>query len=432
MRRFNAYAMQNNRLIFVLLAIALVLTVILVWAGSGNKRHSWRVTYSARSKEPYGTFVLHDLLGRQFPGNKLTDVRDSLQQVLPTTDEGANYLLLGPGAVLAYEEQERLLDFVAAGNTALLALELPPLELLQDMAQRSCNSYEGQWVDPFSHTDSIIRVNLNHLGLRFEHPLRMVFHRSGESDVFEWHFFSDDFFCTADTRITPLSEVADVSGVNLVEVAHGKGRFYLFTTPVLLTNYFVLQDQGRRYAEGVLSYLQEGPVYWDNVSRLNFDPPSRSRGNQPRLQSDSPLSYVLSQPALAWAWYVLVGLGLLYLLFGARRRQAIVPIWEAHTNTSLAFIRTIGWLYFQRSSHLALTGQAIKLFRGYVLERYGLSQGEDDALYHRQVAAKAGVDEALVREILTLYATFEKQKRVDDLQLSVFNRRLETFYRNAK
>lgn len=424
--------MQNNRLILILLGVALALTVLLVWNGSDRQRHSWRVTYNPESKQPYGAFVLHDLLGRQFPGSKLTDLRDSLQLALPTADENANYILMGPGALLAEAEQERLLAFVAAGNTALLALELPPQELLEAITQRSCGTYNNEWREPFYHTDSVIGVNLNNPALRFKQPLRLVFHRAGRADVFDWQFFTDDFFCEADTRATPLGEVADVSGVNFVQLTYGEGRFFLFTTPVLLANYFVLQEGGRRYAEGVLSYLQEGPVYWDKVNRLNFPERERPKGNHPWLQSDSPLSYVLSQPPLAWAWYLLVGLGGLYLLFGARRRQAIVPVWEPNTNTSLEFIRTIGWLYFQRGSHLALTRQAVRLFRGYVLERYGLAQGEDAALYHRQVAAKAGVDETLVREILQLSATFEKQQRVTDVQLGVFNRRLETFYRNAK
>lgn len=425
---------HNQRLALIVMLLSAVVLAGVLWAtNSRPKRFNWRTTYRVESKEPYGTFVLHKLL-ENYPGDRpLVDLRDSLAKELPLNTTQANYIFVGEGIYLTPSDLDHLIRFVSAGNTAMLSLDVPPTALLLRLSDYPCQ-FNEQNLELSVHWDSVSRVNFKHPDLRFDQALPMVFHAKGKTAPHGWSYFDSDYFCRDEQKLIPLG-IMQGKGINLVRVDFGQGYLYLHTQPILLTNYFVLKPQGRQYAEALLSHLMPGPIYWDEYNRISNRMANQMNSpgnNRPHLQSDSPLSYVLSQPPLAWAWYLLLSVGLLFLLFGAKRRQAVIPIVEPHTNTSLEFINTIGWLYFHRSSHFQLAGQAMKLFRGYVRERYGIALHDDAAQYSRQVAAKAGVDESLVKDILQLHATFEQHKRTDELQLTVFNRRLEDFYRQSK
>ncbi len=76
-------------------------------------------------------------------------------------------------------------------------------------------------------------------------------------------------------------------------------------------------------------------IFWDTKSNTAYN------------EVNSPLRFILSEPSLRSAWRLgIVGL-LLFVLFMAKRRQRIVPVKTALTNTSVAFAKTIGNLYYQ-------------------------------------------------------------------------------------
>lgn len=133
----------------------------------------------------------------------------------------------------------------------------------------------------------------------------------------------------------------------------------------------MLHESGLAYAEKVFAHLADAPIYWDVSSRTSeqiarrLNEPSyqpRNRG----LSAKGPMQYVLSQPSLAWAWYLTLIMSLLYLLFRAKREQKVIPVLAEKKNTSLAFVTTIGRLYFLQNQHKDLIMKKMQFF----FERY--------------------------------------------------------------
>ena len=80
--------------------------------------------------------------------------------------------------------------------------------------------------------------------------------------------------------------------------------------------------------------------------------------------------YIFTQPALTWAYYlVLIGL-LFYALFAGKRTQRVIPVVEPPRNTSLEFAQTVGRLYFQQGDHDNLARKKIQYFLAGLRERY--------------------------------------------------------------
>ncbi|MCB0638193.1 MAG: DUF4350 domain-containing protein [Lewinella sp.] len=427
--------MPRNRLILVIglaLLIALVLLVL-----SRRSQFSWRENYRMDSKDPYGTYALHDLLSTYTGTHELTDLRDSLSEVLPTiTPDGpASYVFVGEGMYMRPEDRDALLAFVEAGNTAFVSCKTPPHDLMFHLYYDECP--ETPWHDFDNFVADSVQLNLAHPHLRRDTGFAFTFIEDQRPSATYWRYFNDDYFCGLTNGFDPLGYLNE-SLVNFVRIPLGEGWFYLHSTPQVLTNYFLVTETGRQYAERLLSHLPDGPLYWDEYSRI----PDRlardfNQDNMPsdqdrrRLQSQGPLQYILEQPPLAWAWYLLLLTGLLYMIFRAKRRQRVIPVLEPKRNTSLNFVQNVGRWYFQKSGHQQVAHQAIKLLRGYVWERYGL-QWRQDEQFLQQLANRSGVSPELLAAIAKDVNNIPRYTGLVEPELIKFNQRLEQFYRTAK
>ncbi|MBK9014266.1 MAG: hypothetical protein IPM82_09290 [Saprospiraceae bacterium] len=209
--------------------------------------------------------------------------------------------------------------------------------------------------------------------MNFQHPsladttayqLKRLFLR--QPVMYEWTFLPEEYLCEEQTTFASLGLI-NGENTNFMSAAYGKGEFLLHTTPLAFTNLHLVEKRGLEYASKAFSHLSAGPIYWDERA---YDPFNDMAGGN--SDKESPLKYILSQPALAWAWYILLGMAVFYLIFRAKRRQRVIPVLEKNANTSLEFIGTIGRLFFIQNNHRQLATQKMRLFLIFVRERYHL------------------------------------------------------------
>ena len=91
---------------------------------------------------------------------------------------------------------------------------------------------------------------------------------------------------------------------------HGKGEIILVSTPLLFTNYGMLDGGNGAYLLRLLSHMGDLPVL-------------RTEGYMKETVQvqKSPFRYFLSQPPLRWALYLTMIAILLFMIFTAKRRQ---------------------------------------------------------------------------------------------------------------
>ena len=125
-------------------------------------------------------------------------------------------------------------------------------------------------------------------------------------------------------------------------------------------------------------------------------------------------------------------LGLLYLIFRAKRKQRIIPVIAPNTNSSMEFISTIGSLYFLQNDHKKLCIQKMKLFLAYLRERYFLSTKDLDDSFIEKVVAKSEIPKEVVQKILLYYKNIESSSFVSEKTLIEFHLEMDKFYKNCK
>jgi hypothetical protein len=379
--------------------------------------------YSEGSDQPYGTQTLHRLLDGYFPEKKLVDVREDLPKNLPLHAKGrSNYVFVGEGLYLDSLSTAHLLAFVQAGNTALLSSKTIPFDLMFHLYYEECPGAE--WNDYARQPRSQMAASL--VAPWFKKPASLHYARQNKVEAYTWSYIESDFFCETQPQ-RPLGFLDD-SLVNFALFPYGKGRFLLHTTPIAFSNYHLLRAPARRYAEGVLAYLPEGDIYWDAYSRVpEMVSRQRNQDRSRQLPSEHPLAYILQQPPLAWAWYLLIALAAAYLIFRARRRQRIIPVLGKNENSSYEFISTIANLHFREKNYQYLCVQTMRLFLAQVRERYGMVVQLDadtlkprlEANFDQRLAQASGVPLQQVRDLFSQYTAAVQFEPTEDMMVQL-------------
>lgn len=435
---------MKNRPPYTLIALAAVALLALLywryWSGRGRYdwRDSWvRSAYSETSQEPYGTQVLYRLLDQYFPGKSLTTIKKSVASELPVDSTGhSNYVFVGEALYLDSLSTGRLMAFVAAGNTALLSSKTIPFDLMFHLYFQECE--EAEWNDYEMYEDTLVALSLDAPAL--PRAVNVHYARQNQVQQYQWSYIESYFFCDSLPQ-RPLGYLDD-SLINFAEFPFGEGRFLLHTTPIAFSNYQLLRSEPRHYAAGVLSYLQEGAVYWDACSRVPEAVARRrnqSGGYSRQLASERPLNYMLKQPALAWAWYLLVSLAIAYVAFKAKRRQRIIPVLPKNENSSYEFISTIANLHFREKNYQNLCVQSMKLFLAQVRERYGLVAQLNpetllpraDARFEERLAQVAETPVEQVRDIFTQYTATVRYEPTEEMMVNL-HLAMDRFFKRAK
>ena len=426
--------MSNKRTYIALAALVVTVLLLLYFFGGKGRTYAWREHYRPSSKDPYGTFLVHELLKAYFPGGHFEVMKDSL--ISPSTDSLGNYVFIGRHFKMDSLKLHRLLDFVEAGNDAFIACAWMPWELLDSISSMECidlgylqdSVYYEEEMEYF-YLDTMASLNLVHHDLRFDSAYDYAFRVRDEHRPFHWNYLPTELFCEARSNMVSLGEV-NGEEVNFAKANYGEGHFYLHTNPIAFTNYFLLEKPGLEYAERVLSHLEARPIYWDGIRSRGS---SGSGGGGGRNSfGESPLRYILSQPALKWAWYTLLGMALLYLIFKAKRRQRVIPVLEKNENTSLEFIGTIGRLHFIQGNHRELAKQKMRLFLGYVRERYHLSTKELGGAFQQQLADRSEVSPEVIGKIFTINRNLSSSQYSSENVLIELHRAMAEFYQKCK
>ncbi len=415
--------MKRNLIIAAILLLVLA-GMYMLW--QQQTRYDWKETYADDTHDPYALAILQNLLKTSTDAFQIID--ESLAEQLPE-GTGANYVFAGAGMYMDSLDTETLLDFVERGNTAFISSKVVPHDLMFYAVDSFCNEL---WWDEYSYigADTML-MNFSHPNLRHSEDFQYTYLQpKSKMKRYYWQFLSNGYFCEQENSPAALGYMQD-SLINFLRFDYGNGAFYLHATPLVFTNIFLKEKEGLHYANRAFSHLSDGPIYWDKYSRVPEQIARRMNNSSPppnrQLSEDSPLRYVLSQPPLAWAWYLTLALGLLYLIFRAKRQQRVIPVLEKNENTSLTFVKNIGRLYFLQQNHRQLALQKMRLFLADVRDRYHLNTSQLDADFVEKLHARTGVATATIEKLLLMHRNIKSSSFTSENVLIELHRLMEQF-----
>jgi hypothetical protein len=363
----------------------LLIAAIVVIDSNRPKPIDWSPSFSLKDKIPYGMYVFDQEIGSLLNGkiSKFTTTPYEYFNSKFDYDTLVNdYQIKGTFLSIAktnhFDEQSitEICTFVGHGNNAFISSEMIPNALLDSLNLKMDSEYK--------YSDSIYNWVANK--------------KLGNQKYKITEGVNNNYFSKIDTLNTTVLgyQNGDSTRVNFIKVNYKKGGFYLHTQHVAFTNFHLLKGNHHEYAEKVLSYIPKGEVFWCIQNQTG------------EVISDSPMRYILSQPALKWAWYIfLIGM-LVFIFFNAKRKQRVVPILKPLANTTVDFTKTIGNLYYQEGDHNNIIDKKIIYFLEKVRNEYLIETHELDDDFIKKFHLKSGKKLEDIQNLVSLINAYRK------------------------
>ena len=370
---------QELKYYLILGTALLILILVEIFA---PKPTDWSFTLHHEDKSPYGTFILHENLGYLFPDKSVDPSYKTLYEIREAYS-GENIFLLAAELQVDKEDTEALLQLLDSGAHVLAA----------------ARGFSSKLADTLKiSTDADLLETVAEDGDSLEIRESLYYFSAYDSG-----------------RAEVLAENEDGQAV-LLRYRQGQGELLLSSVPQAYTNYFMLQENLNQEATASLNLLPQRDMIWNEYYHLG------------RMESNTPLRFVLSVAPLRWAVYLsLVGL-LLFVLFESRRRQRAIPVVKPPANSTLEFVETVGNLFMRSASHREMAKKKIVYFREYLLSHYRMQGEWQDEAFRERVAHKSGREQKAVAETFELIISLQNKKNISAEELIRLNQCIDTFY----
>lgn len=415
--------MKNNRLFTIIFFCVLGAVLIIFFALSGNSnRYNWRETYDPESVQPYGTHFIRELMksyaSEGFVYNTKRPVYSLLDSV--SNKKKSAYVFLGESMHLDSLDIQAMKRYVNAGNDVFLITPYLTNELSDAFYAAECS----QFIFNQTTDTTTIHANFYHPEFVTPQPYKFAFRINDKDADYYWEHLNTTVLCDSVKSIVPLGYFKP-DFVNFFKIPFGQGNLFVHTNPILFTNYFMVREKNTEYASAVFSHSNSKVILWDEYSKI----PYYQKKRNPYY---NPLYFVMQQPSLQYAWWVMLALTFLYILFTAKRRQRFIPVLEQKTNTSLSFLTLVASLHYHNGNHGDIARKKMRHFLHMIRTKYNLSTHKVDPEFIKKLSAKSQVNEGEIELIFDQYQIIDKFQSIDSARLANLYNAIQNFYNKAK
>jgi len=382
--------------------LAVLLGLLLLNDSNRTIKISWDRTFGPSDKMPFGLYIFDNEISdyfkkRDFVATKKTPYELFNHQSQVFTEHNTTLVSVTGASAFDQVSEKAVLNFVAQGNNLFLSSEQINPKLQKELKFKIQDNYL---------VDTRLKMALANKKID---PSKYNYFR-GTSDIYISEIDS------VTTTILGTMELNNTTEINFIRIKHGKGFVYIHTQPLIFTNYYMLHKTNYRLAEKVLNYVSTPKVYWINNSE----------------EASTLVRYIVSEPALRWAWYIfLLGLGV-FLLFNSKRRQRPIPIVHPVANTTVEFVRTIGNLYFQEKDFQDIIQKNCTFILEKLRHEYFINTHILDEKFVQHAAVKLQVNPEDVKTFVYLVEKFKKPGIRTENDLIQLNKAIDKLIHDGK
>ena len=370
-----------------------------------------RESFSYRDPRPFGTSVAYAISKNIFAPKTIEINKTAFADNYGWDYDSASlYINISRNYYATERDAESLLAFVYKGNTAFISANNYDTLLLNKLF---CKQNEENFGFSF------MMEEMRNTSSRFTDGLSLY------KENFSYFYFPfTNYFKEINGSYGRIVGYNDAGHANFFVFLWGNGRIYFHNEPRALSNYFLLTKNNYLYLQEILKMLPEKPsnIYWDNYYS--------NRNYAANANSKSTIGTIMKYPPLAKAFFIAIGLLLLYIFFNSKRRQRIVPVIKPTQNTSIAFAEAIAGLYLNKKDNKIIADKIITYFNEHVRSKYFITINVNDPGYADVLNRKSGVALEITNELSSAIKKINSSSTVTDLELLNLNTLTEKFFKN--
>lgn len=353
---------------FKIYAVILIVVVgiLALFEMSKKETTDWRKNFNTNQKSPFGLYIFDAEVKNLFK-NK---IKKTSQAPYDYYNEGkkAPHNILVIENNIDSESWKKILNEVSNGSDAML--------IVSDIPQEISDSI-GYYDSKISFED--------------ENVLKLTDKKYQNDFIKLDKFPSGKGFSYIKPGVEVLGKTIEKNNTdqaNFIKAKFGKGKIFIHCEPLFITNYYLLKRGNVKYAQDVFSYLDDRETIWFAESNAKT--------------SQHFMRFILSNPALKYAWWVLLGGLILFIFFNVKRKQRIVPIIEPLKNTSVDFVKSIGNLYLQEGDFHDMMAKKAQYFLNKVRMELLIDTQNIDEEFAKKLQLKTGKPIEMINEAIVL------------------------------
>ena len=370
---------------YILFIGIIVLIFFLMYLSNKNTppKFQWKPTYSAKDKQPYGSFVFDKIMEASWE-NDYSCFYESISDLYDYDEESEEKAILVICDFFDIPEYEIdvFFEYILSGGTVFAAAEHFGRALSDSLGLTMGYDFYSTVNFPFEQEKKAV----------FFHNAISRDSISGIPRAMLTNYFGEKRFKMSDSLTFEAYSVA-VNNNNqdiIRRYSIGEGELYLCHTPLLFTNYSILNDSTSLFIKHALAPLKDKPLI-----RIEYYGKERAFN----AEKMSPFRYILNQPSLKWAYYIVVICVILFMIFTAKRKQQIIPVVKPPKNKILDFVRSISMLYLKRNSNADIIMKKYIYWSDKIRRKYGIDvvNEEHDKHFVKRFSTKTGMPEEEAR-----------------------------------
>ena len=397
---------RNKSIAIVVAALLLVFAIVAsVTEYRDVSAYDWEERYNYDDEEPQGLYIFKELTNRYFEDIPVT-TNSALNDSLTHNSLYIQFTSIHLDSVVI----DSLLSIASMGNDVLIIADF--------LNERIVDKIPNFFDDIYSY-DSTLIFNITNKDLVSETNYIYKFH----NEEFEQKKVSNNLMQGLDWESDKqYVRVATPDSMALmISFPIGQGRLFYHVKKDFFYNYSYRQSQMFDYTQRVYAHFDPEHIYL--LTPL-------TRFNTENYLNSNPLDFIMSQPALKAAYYLLLIGTLLFVFFGGKRKQKIIPVIEKNENTSLEYIETVSQLFYQQEQHEKLVTHMRNIFYHKMQKKFYVSP--TDPNYVKILAKKSKISSTELQYIMDRFKNLDDNFGFRGDQLVSLNRRLESIYKEIE
>lgn len=366
------------------IALLVLVACIFLYERGKTKPIYWHETYNNKDKNPYGLYIFDQEVEKLLQGKTFTrfstDLFTFLYQPNYDTITPSNLLVVsGEYVDLDQYTAKHLKTYIEKGNTAFIFADELSNSFLEVFGLQYQETNSENYDTRSTSVLTLTNPKLTTQKFRIKTPVdpqsfEILDSVKNKVDILGYRTLKDT-----------------IKQVNVVRIKEGEGQLILGSSPLIFTNYYLLESNNHLYVEGVLSYLPPRDITYMLVQHTG------DKG-----ESSSLLRFIFEHPALTWAWYFFLLALVVFTLFTAKRKQRIIPIIPTVKNTTVAFTKTVSNLYIQSKDYNDLIHKSIIYTLEKIRRIYAIDTTQLDEKFVQQLQAKTNKDKTDILAFVNL------------------------------
>lgn len=370
-----------------IIGISVLLVLMFVLQINLPQRYSWAPTFSHKDKNPFGCYVFDSIMSRSVPAGYV--VTDKTPYQISHDSNNVNLLIITNDVNISKIDVGAIRHIAERGGNVLIAGGRKSYNhtsdslLMKNFGACFCYDYfsitslkkaiknnmsRAHDTIYWHKDDAVYKANMYPVYSMMRGKLMMsdsicdaeviAFLESCDMDYVTETTVGEDGVVVehvvADTLSDETPATKPISRLPVaIRTKVGKGSVMLVSTPLLFTNYGILDSITSEYIFRLMSHIGDKPVVRTTSCMKTPDVEEAEA---------SPLRFFLGQPPLRTALYLSLLVIMLFLIFTARRRQRVIPVIEQPQNRSLEFVKLIGTLYYHNKDHSDIVRKKFAFF----------------------------------------------------------------------